>query len=225
MKIIPTILTTNIEEFKSQMQLFPKYFSRIQLDIADGKLVPNKTTQIEEMNTLMSNEQLVITNRDTLFDFHLMVEDYESELEKIQEFSHYQKIGAVLINASLKPELKKIEQQYPLFSIGLDIYPKVTIEEIVHDYDLNTLSALQIMSVNPGFQGSPFLEDMLLKIEQLRNNNYRNIIFMDGGINDKTLPLILSKNFQPDYGCVGSYLTKAGDKLDERFEYIKTFEK
>ena len=82
MKVIPTLLTTTKEEFIQQMELFQPYYSRIQLDIGDGNLVPNVTTQIDEIIELLDNK-LVTFFPSVEFDFHLMVKDFENELPKI----------------------------------------------------------------------------------------------------------------------------------------------
>jgi pentose-5-phosphate-3-epimerase len=77
------------------------------------------------------------------------------------------------------------------------------------------------MSVNPGRQGQPFLLETLKKIEQLRLLGYRNKIFLDGGINEKTIPEILAQKFLPDVLCPGSFLTKADEKdLSKRVDYL-----
>lgn len=220
MKAIPTLLTTNIQEFKEQLELFQKPFPRIQLDIADGKMVPNKTTQTEEIIELIASGQTKVDNT-TSFDFHLMVEDYFAELEKIKKLHEMNvKIEAVLINFKLKPDLEKISAQYPYLTIGLDLNPEVSISSVASQYNLKKIKAIQIMSVVPGFQGSPFVPEVLEKIEHLRIQHYSGEIFMDGGINETTIPQILEKKYKPDFICIGSFLTKAGEKLDERIKYL-----
>ena len=82
MKTIPTLLTTTKDEFIKQMDIFQKYYSRIQLDMCDGNLVPNKTVQIDEIIELLDNK-IVIFSPSVEFDFHMMVKDYEKELPKI----------------------------------------------------------------------------------------------------------------------------------------------
>jgi len=219
MRAIPTILTTSKEEFVSQIHLFQQYFSRIQLDIADGKLVPNKTTQIQEMVDLIEEKKITIDAK-TVFDFHLMVEDFESELKDIQKLADLGiVVGLVLINAKKSPQVSQIQRSYP-FAIGLDIFPDVHIAEIARKYNLNTLSGIQIMTVSPGFQGSPFLPDMLTKIQQLREHNYSGEILIDGGVNNDTLSIIQSHAYRPDILCLGSYLTKAGDELKARVSHL-----
>ncbi|OGK13324.1 hypothetical protein A3A93_03050 [Candidatus Roizmanbacteria bacterium RIFCSPLOWO2_01_FULL_38_12] len=219
MQIIPTLLTTTVEEFIEQMNVFQKYFDRIQLDIADGKLVSNVTTHIEEIESLILDKKVDISSKVS-FDFHLMVSDYAAELQKIIKLNQIGlNIKTILINASLHPDIEAMIDLHE-FSIGLDVFPEVQIDDLALEYNLTKIPSIQIMTVNPGFQGSPFLPNMLMKIEQLSKNDYRGEIMIDGGVNENTLPIINSKEYRPDLLCVGSYLTKAGEKLEERIALL-----
>ncbi len=223
MKTVPTLLTTTIEEFISQMNTFQRYYDRIQLDIADGQLVPNTTVQINEMLDVLSSNQVIIFPNIT-FDFHLMVSDYEAELEKIVKIQEKNiKVNTVLINASREINVSEINNSYS-FSIGLDVFPDVSIDSLARNYDLDYVPSIQIMTVNPGFQGSPFLPRMLQKIEQLRVQDYGGEILIDGGVNSTSLPTISSHSFRPDIICIGSYLTKAGNDLERRVNELKKLE-
>lgn len=220
MNVIPTLLTTSKAEFIEQIALFQKYYNRIQLDIADGNLVPNITTQIEEIAELMRNDVINIEPYIT-YDFHLMVENFQYELEKIVELQELgMNVNLALINADKNPNIAQLSTNYT-FSIGLDIFPDVSITESAQQYDLDYASAVQIMTVDPGFQGSPFLSNMLNKIEQLRELDYKKQIMIDGGVNSNTIPTIISKEYRPDFLCIGSYLTKAGDELEERVNRLQ----
>ena len=220
MKVIPTLLTTTKEECARQLSLFQKYFGRIQLDIADGKLVPNVTTQIEEIETLILEKKVNISKKVS-YDFHLMVRDYNPELKKIIKLNQLGvTIGTVLINAALTPDIEALTSQYG-FSIGLDVFPQVQIDNLARKYSLSKIPSFQIMTVNPGFQGSPFLPNMLMKIQQLRKKDYRGEIMIDGGVNESTMSIIESANNRPDFLCVGSYLTKSGEELENRIEKLK----
>ncbi len=215
MQIIPTLLTTSQQEFVEQMNIFQQYYSRIQLDIADGILVPNKTIQIEEIISLFSQNETLFSKK-VAFDFHLMVTNFKDELNKIKKLHEMgMNVNIVLINAKLQPHIDQLLIDYP-FNIGLDISPDTSIEEVARLYNLNFIKTIQIMTVSPGFQGSPFLEEMLTKIEQLRIANYKLPIMIDGGVNNATIPLIQNKKYKPDFLCIGSYLTKAGPELEKR---------
>lgn len=223
MKTIPTLLTTTKEEFIEQIEIFQKYYSRIQLDIADGKLVPNLTTQIDEIIELMQDKRIGISDKTT-FDFHLMVDDFEVELKKIEKVQSLGvHVNLALVNAGKSPNILKLADEYE-FSIGLDIFPSTQIDDLDHQYDLELIPSMQIMTVEPGFQGSPFLPKMLDKIEQLRLQDYIGEIMIDGGVNKQTIPEISSKKHTPDFICIGSYLTKAGNMLEKRVEGLKKLE-
>lgn len=223
MKTVPTLLTTTPEEFISQINIFQRYYDRIQLDIADGNLVPNVTTQIDEILQIITQNRQLITD-SVQFDFHLMVSEYEAELEKIVKMQEQNiQVNTVLINAKHEVNIGKLNSSYS-FSIGLDIFPDTTMESFAHNYDPDLIPSIQIMTVNPGFQGSPFLPEMLQKIEQLRVQGYSGEILIDGGVNSSTLPSITSQLYKPDIICIGSYLTKAGNDLEQRVNELKKFE-
>ena len=223
MYIMPTILTTTQDDFENEMNLFSKHFSRIQLDVADGKMAPNVTVQIPDMIASFQAHALRI-DHSVVFDFHLMVQDFEKELVNILQFSQFAKVGVILVNVSLHPNLVALKHTYPDFAIGLDVYPDAQIIDLAHHYDLSEVPAIQLLSVTPGFQGSPFKPEVLEKIEQLRDLYYKNKIFMDGGINATTIPQIVGKKHKPNFLCVGSYLTKAGAELEERIKYLRSFQ-
>jgi ribulose-phosphate 3-epimerase len=64
------------------------------------------------------------------------------------------------------------------------------------------------MTVEPGFSGQFFMDDMVLKIKDLRKiideNNYSCIIEVDGGINQKTYSVCV--NAGADALVSGSYI-------------------
>lgn len=217
MQTVPSILEKNASSLFYQINKLSPYFSRFQIDIADGIFVPNKTVQIEE---LFHKDSL---QKDSLlFDFHLMVKDYESEIRKLEKLRNLLKINYIFIHFDLLPNYQLLTTDYSL-PIGLTLNPHDQVSDLARQYDLNKIPFLQIMSVNPGFQGSPFLPEMLNKIERLRNIGYGKEIFLDGSVNEKTIPVILTKKFHPDFICPGSYMTKAeGQELEKRKNYLET---
>ena len=221
MQTVPSLLEKNPQDLFFQINRLSKYFSRFQIDIADEIFVPNKTVQIEE---LFNKDSLY---KDSLFfDFHLMVKDYGTEIKKLEKLRNLLNIKYVFIHFSAIGNLPAGRQGWKLeignFSslpIGLTLNPQDQVDDLARQYDLNKIPFLQIMSVNPGFQGSPFLPEMLNKIEQLRNLGYRKEIFLDGSVNEKTIPVISAKKYRPDFVCPGSFLTKAKD-LKKNVEYL-----
>ena len=71
-----------------------------------------------------------------------------------------------------------------------------------------------VMSVEPGFGGQKFMDSALPKIKLLqelkKNNNYRYIISVDGGINQETTKLVIQNGAEV---CVaGSYVFGSKDR-------------
>lgn len=221
-KIYPSILETNIKTFWQQLRKLLPLFPYFQIDIADGKFVPNKTIQIEEIihtlpnsQLLISNHQLPTSNYSPSFEFHLMVDDYLPEIEKLKRLSSFIKIKKVLIHLKA---LKNSNYQLPItnFQYGLAINPE---EDVKSNWSIiKKFSTIQIMTVNPGFQGSPFLAENLEKINELKNLGYKGLITLDGGINDKTLPIILKNKYQPDILFPGSFLR---EKTKKRLKILR----
>ena len=98
---------------------------------------------------------------------------------------------------------------------GISIKPGTDVEAI-KPY-LPYLDLVLVMSVEPGFGGQSFMDSSLAKIASLKKlkeeNNYKYLISVDGGINDKTIKLVSSAGV--DVAVVGSYLFKQENKEDE----------
>ncbi len=212
MKIVPSILTNTADEFCQQIKNLGPYYNQFQIDVADGRFVPNKTVPIEKIIPILRDFDSKI--KDLKFDFHLMVKDYQKEIKKLDRLKKLITVKNILIHFSAILD-------FSVFPIGLVLNPQDQVRTLANRCNLEIIPYLQIMSVNPGFQGSPFLPQTLKKIEQLRLLGYRNKIFLDGAVNDKTMPIILSKKFRPDVLCPGSFLSKAGKELKKRVAYLK----
>ncbi len=219
MEIFPSILEKEAQNYIVQISKLSPYFNHFQIDIADGIFVPNKTAQIDEIAELLNR----YTDKNISFEFHLMIKDFETEIKKLKKLINFLNITTVLIHASLSPNYQQLTTNYPDFSFGLVLNPEDSVEQLLKLFkplNLQTLPLVQIMSVNPGYQGNPFLPETLRKIEQLRQANYRNKISLDGAVSDRTIPLILAQKYRPDILCPGSFLTRAND-LNKRVNYLK----
>lgn len=209
MVVFPSILEKTSEELFAQIKKLSKYYSHFQIDIADGIFVQNKTVQIEEITKPVPYS----------FEFHLMVKDYKTELEKLKKLRNSWNIKTVLVHASLFPDYTLLTTKFPEFSFGLVLNPEDSVETIKTKYNFQNIPIIQIMSIHPGVQENPFLPEVLQKVEQLRTLGYRNKIALDGAINEKTIPLILAQKYLPDVLCPGSYLTKA-ENVEDHVRYL-----
>lgn len=208
MQIIPTLLNLSISELGEQLTLFSPYFNRFQIDIADGSFVPNKTVSLEDLTGYFAKSPA----DNISFDFHMMVKDCIGEVKKLKKLRRKIKIKNIFFHLSACHNYHCLTANHPFFSIGLVLDPGDQVDSLIKKHGLTKIPFIQIMSVTPGFQGSPFLPETLNKIQQLRKLNYRSEIFIDGGVGEKTLPIIFSQKYKPDFLCIGSYLTKEKDK-------------
>lgn len=219
MQIVPAPLTPDVSDLFRQIDRDLPYYQYIQIDVADGVFVPNKTVSIPDILQFLAALPDPHKYASLKIDMHLMVSTIEEHLHQVLQLQDYFTINAVLLHEKLKPDVTALTKQFPSLTIGLVLNPEDTVQEMRYITTINTIPYIQIMSVNPGFQGSPFLEDTLNKVEQLRKKDYKGIILLDGGVNNITLPVILSKPYTPDICGVGSYLSKA-DNLAERVEEL-----
>lgn len=217
MIVTPALLEQKIEIQKNQLVSLSPFFSRFQIDIADNTLVPNTTTQVDD---LFASSFFNETNQ-TIFDFHLMVMDPIKHIKLIALLPK-KRVGTILIHKTAFPNYQLLTTNYPLLKFGLVLDPKDevgTVEESL----LHALPAIQIMTIIPGFQGSSFIEELLIKIEQLRKRGFRQEILIDGSVNEKTIPIILSKKYRPDVFGIGSYLTKSpSNELKKRVLFLQS---
>ena len=215
MIVVPALLETKIQTFESEVKQLSYFYPRFQVDIADGIFVPNTTIQISDVPHLHS-----FAKPETIFDFHLMVQEPLKHVEMIKRVQGIMQ-GTVFIHKSVFPPYSLVTSHYPLLRFGLVLNPEDEVNAIDSEL-INTLPAIQIMTVVPGFQGRPFIEESLIKIEQLRKRGYKGEILIDGAVNEKTLPLILSKLYKPDVLGIGSYLTKSPEEeLERRVGHLK----
>lgn len=217
MQVMPAILVHSIRDFSQQINKLSDYFQYFQIDIADRIFVPNRTIQITD---IVKSARQWNDKTNLSFDFHLMVKDYEKEIKRLEKLKNLTTIKNILIHYSVNPNFQFIISNFPFFSFGLVLDPQDKAKTIIQKYDLAKIPCIQIMSVNPGFQSSPFLKENLKKIEELRLLGYKGTILIDGAINNQTLPLILAKKYKPDILAVGSFLSKA-KKLEDRVQYLK----
>jgi ribulose-phosphate 3-epimerase len=97
---------------------------------------------------------------------------------------------------------------------GISVKPSTPISEI--EALISYLDLVLVMTVEPGFSGQSFIEDMVLKIKNLRKiidkNNYNCLIEVDGGINPKTASVCVEAG--ADVLVSGSYIFSAKNPID-----------
>ncbi len=175
-EIVPAILVKTPEELKERVREVEPYVNRVQIDIMDGKFVPNKTIQPEDIDL----------KTDLIKEAHLMVEDNERYVEDFLNLGFDMIIVHVESCKDKKGIIKKVKDRGKKIALSLNPpTPLSSIEDVLDDLDM-----VLIMSVNPGFSGQGFIPDVLGKIRELREMRKDLDIEVDGGIKLGTAKLV-----------------------------------
>ena len=176
----------------------------IHVDVMDGHFVPNITFGAPVMKTFRRHSQ-------KFFDVHLMISD---PLFYIKDFAQAGADGItfhVECDSNVDATIDEIKKYGKI--PALSIKPG-TPAEAVFPY-LDKIAMVLVMTVEPGFGGQSFMEDMLPKIKAIREEcDRRNIsmhIQVDGGITEKTAPLV--KEAGADVLVAGSAVFGAEDTV------------
>ncbi|MBI5127203.1 hypothetical protein HZA76_01980 [Candidatus Roizmanbacteria bacterium] len=216
MQICPSMPEPSMSSLASTINRLSPFYNYFQIDIGDGIYVSNRTVQLDE---IMENFKTFNNYEHLKFDFHLMVNDFKKDIAKLNHLKKSININNIFIHYSAITDFSLKISELSLIPIGLTLNPEDQVDSLVSHYDLKEVPSIQIMSVKPGVQGNPFLPYTLKKIEQLRLLGYRSKVYLDGAVNDKTLPFINQQKYKPDVICPGSYLAKT-DRLKEHVDYL-----
>jgi ribulose-phosphate 3-epimerase len=192
--IIPAIIAKNQTELENRINKVKNFVELIQLDFMDGEFVPNTSI----------NFDFKLPKTNCKSESHLMIKNPEDWIE-----NHYSKVDTVLVHFESQRKPQKIIDQVKNKgkNVGFVLNPETAISKI--EKYLDQLDQVLIMTVNPGFYGSPFLPEMLKKISKLRSLAPDLNIEVDGGVTDKTIDLVNKAG--ANMFVSGSYIVKSND--------------
>jgi ribulose-phosphate 3-epimerase len=201
-RITPSILNADFSRLNEEIDLIAKVSDLLHLDVMDNVFVPNFTFDFEAASKIISESSLAV-------DAHLMVADVD--LIAVQ----YAELGcaSVTIHAeateNIPQTLKNIRAAGSRSSLG--IKPNTQIEQYADCIDL--VDMFLIMTVEPGFGGQKFMDNMMDKVRKTRNLIGDRPIWLqvDGGISMQTIEMALEAG--ADTFVVGSAVFNAPDPV------------
>jgi len=174
----------------------------IHIDVMDGHFVPNISIGVPVVASIRKVTSAV-------FDCHLMISN------PIDYIDAFVKAGADLIsfhvesNSDINETIKKITSANK--KAALVVKPNTPIN-VVFPY-LKDISMVLVMTVEPGFGGQSFMEDMLPKVTALREEIEKQgldvDIQVDGGVDNITASAC--KDAGANVLVAGSYIFKSPD--------------
>ena len=199
-RITPSILNADFSRLNQEIDSIAEVSDLLHLDVMDNVFVPNFTFDFEAASKIISESSLAV-------DAHLMVADVD--LIAVQ----YAEVGcaSVTIHAeatkNIPQTLKNIRAAGSRSSLG--IKPNTQIEQYADCIDL--VDMFLIMTVEPGFGGQKFMENMIDKVRKTRTLIGDRPIWLqvDGGISMNTIEMALEAG--ADTFVVGSAVFNAPD--------------
>ena len=183
--IEPSILSADLTRLGEQVREGEAAgIEGFQVDVMDGRFVPNITFGPGVIRALRS----LVTG---VLDVHLMIVEPERYLTDFADAG----ANRLMVHQEATVHLHRVLQQ--IRELGAESAvainpstPLCVLEEV-----LDLTDVIQVMTVNPGFGGQPFIHSQVDKIRRLRQMlDERGLeipIAVDGGIDPTTAPLVV----------------------------------
>lgn len=173
-RIVPGILEKDFEEIKNKVGLVSPYVDTIQIDLCDGKLVPN--------TTFSEPDRFKEIIKDKTFELHVMISEPGEIVDRWIDVGFKRIVAHVEGLTEPMDFLTHVKERSVVVGMAVDFDTKVSILENYLDF----LDFVLVMTVRSGFSGQEFDMQMLDKIKWLREKRPNLDIEVDGGINLET---------------------------------------
>lgn len=202
--IIPSLLSADFLNLGQEISALEKAGADLlHVDVMDGSFVPNLTMGPPIIKAIKKAAKVPL-------DVHLMINNPEKYIET------YAESGAdyLTIHYEASVHLDRAIEQIKACGIKAGVALNPSTPENVLTYIIDKLDLILVMSVNPGFASQSFLPANLKKIAAIKamlkgSGNEKCLIFVDGGINDKTGKECVKAG--ADGLVAGSYILHSGN--------------
>ena len=181
-KLSPSVLSADFACLGSEMQaLKAAGADYAHVDIMDGHFVPNMSMGFPVVKALRKSSDMVL-------DVHLMIDTPIKYVERFCDAGA--DILTIHVEADTEENTRKALELIKAKGVkpAVCIKPKTPAEAILPFLDLCDL--VLVMTVEPGFGGQSFMEDMMPKLRQVRalidEKRPGCELEVDGGVNQKT---------------------------------------
>lgn len=207
--IAPSLLAADFSKLKEEVKAIENTKAKwLHLDVMDGNFVPNISFGADIVKAIRKDSNLY-------FDAHLMIENPEWYIETMADAG----VQSISIHVEATKHLDRALQLIKARGLkaGVAINPATDIAFLDNIYE--KLDLILVMTVNPGFGGQKFLNQMIEKIRKVRNKFPHIDIQVDGGINNETAKLVIEAGANilvaGSYVFSGNYSEKVNSLLNE----------
>lgn len=182
--IAPSILSADFTRLGEAVQAVEAAgVDRVQIDIMDGRYVPNITFGTMAVSSLRPLTRLTL-------EVHLMVSPPEDFIED------FARAGAdtIIVHQESTPHLHRVIQHIHALGKKAGVALNPSTPAAMLSEVLPSLQLVLVMTVNPGFGGQEFIPETLSKIRQVRKSiaqlGLDCEVEVDGGINTETAAMV-----------------------------------
>ena len=179
-RITPSILNADFSDLRNEIAKIADVSDLLHLDVMDNIFVPNFTFDFQAAEAIITQSSLPV-------DAHLMVANVDSIAPAYAEAGCDSVTFHVEAAADISMTIKSIK------SLGSRASMAIKPETDLNSYSdfLDDIDMILIMTVEPGFGGQSFREDMLPKISQAKKLIGDRPIWLqvDGGISERTIEM------------------------------------
>lgn len=219
--LVPSILSCDFARLKEEIDAVKKAgVDWIHVDVMDGHYVPNISIGIPIVEALKSIDPPPM-------DIHLMIENPDDYVVKFIDAGRpHVKLVTVQVESCklLYSTISAIKSKGVMAGIAVNpATPLGAIEQVIDLVDL-----VLVMTVEPGFGGQKFINEMIPKIKDLRTlidsrKGNRPLIEVDGGIKLQNIRKVAQAGVDVIVSGSGIYKTKNYKKtIDEMREIINS---
>ncbi len=198
--IVPAIISKDFFDLTKKISVVERFYGCpfVQLDIMDGKFVPNKTIGAESIAKLRTQLS---------YELHLMIHD---PLQKIEEFIALQP-ERLIVHYTSKKEMEQLFVVLKACKIKVAIALNLGTSVAQVEPFLKYIDSVLLMSVVPGSYGAAFHSGIYKKIRAMKKLAPDLPVAIDGGVGRDTIKKLIAAG--ADRLCVGSRIFETPDPL------------
>lgn len=180
-KVAPSILSADFSKLGEEIKKIEDSGAElVHIDVMDGHFVPNITIGPLVVSAIRPLTKLPL-------DVHLMISEPDRYIDAFKDAG----ADIITVHAEASTHLDRSVSKIRQLGIKAGVSLNPSTHESCLDYVIDKIDMVLIMTVNPGYGGQSFIEEMVDKISRVKKTiTERNLnvdIEVDGGINHKTV--------------------------------------